>query len=98
VALFLTVGSPLGVTAIRSALKAIEPVGWPQHVSQWANARDERDFVALYPLTPDHFPLSTTTPAINNYSEVDNHTSNRHGIEGYLDDPFVARAIHDALA
>jgi len=95
--LLLTVGSPLGVTAIRTALRRDTPHRFPADVSRWVNALDVRDFVALYPLTPEHFPLSRPEPAISNYTDVVNHTPNRHGIDGYLDDTFVARTIHDAL-
>lgn len=95
--LFLTLGSPLGVTAIRAALRRDAPHRFPADVSRWVNAMDVRDFVALYPLTPQHFPLSRPEPAISNHTEVDNHTPNRHGIDGYLDDSVVALAIHDAL-
>jgi len=91
VPLFVTLGSPLGVAAIRSALA---PVEHPSCASHWFNAMDERDVVALYPLTPDHFKV---TPAIENKADVHNHTQNRHGISGYLDDAEVARRIHTAL-
>ncbi|MFM2005967.1 MAG: hypothetical protein RLZZ09_1622, partial [Pseudomonadota bacterium] len=33
-----------------------------------------------------------------NKSNVDNHTDNRHGIVGYLNDADVARKIHEALS
>ncbi|RZL96821.1 MAG: alpha/beta hydrolase [Variovorax sp.] len=91
VPLLVTVGSPLGARAIRSALSPIE---YPDCVGHWFNAMDERDVVALYPLDAEHFDV---TPAIENKTDVRNRTSNRHGIAGYLDDPVVARTIHDAL-
>ena len=72
----------------------ISPVGHPQCVVSWFNAMDERDVVSLYPLDAKHFPIQ---PAIENKTDVDNHTDNRHGISGYLDDAEVARRIHDAL-
>jgi hypothetical protein len=92
VPLFLTLGSPLGVKAIRSALA---PISHPACAARWFNAMDQRDVVALYPLTPAHFGI---TPEIQNKTDVDNHTANRHGIAGYLDDAEVARQIHDALS
>jgi hypothetical protein len=60
----------------------------------WFNALDHRDIVALYPLDADHFGVE---PAIENKTDVENHTDNRHGISGYLDDEVVARRIFDAL-
>lgn len=90
VPLFLTVGSPLGIRTIR---RRLEPIGHPECVEEWRNAMDERDVVALYPLA-DRFRVE---PPIHNKTDVRNHTPNRHGIAGYLDDAEVARWIHDAL-
>lgn len=91
VPLFLTVGSPLGVTQI---YKSLRPVRHPACAERWYNAMDPRDVVALYPLTKDTFDID---PAIENKVDVRNDTSNRHGITGYLSDPEVARRIHDAV-
>ena len=88
---YVTVGSPLGVKAIKRRLD--HPLAMPSAVSDWYNAMDERDVVALYPLDDRNFPL---TPAIMNHTKVNNRTANRHGITGYLDDPWVARQIHEA--
>jgi hypothetical protein len=79
------------VKAIKAALAPIEH---PQCVTRWFNAMDERDVVALFPLTAERFNVD---PAIENKNDVRNHTSNRHGISGYLDDAEVARRIHTAL-
>ena len=68
---------------------------YPKPVKVWFNAFDTRDVVALYPLDGANFPV---TPAIENYAGVNNHTDNRHGIAGYLDDPVVAKRILGALA
>jgi hypothetical protein len=35
---------------------------------------------------------------VENETDVQNHTDNRHGIAGYLNDPDVAWRIHAALA
>ncbi len=91
IAAFVSIGSPLGVTAIR---KAVSPMLHPPTIGHWLNAYDTRDVVALYPLDHRHFPIS---PAILNHGTVDNTTSNHHKIEGYLDDPTVALTIHRAL-
>jgi hypothetical protein len=58
---------------------------------------DERDVVALYPLTPDEFPLEPLEPKIVNFTGVRNETKNRHGISGYISDKNVAKSIFDAL-
>ena len=91
VPLFVTLGSPLGVTAIRTKLS---PVEHPSCVGHWHNAADKRDVVALYPLDRKHFDID---PEIENRRNLRNRTSNRHGISGYLDDKGVALLIHDAL-
>jgi hypothetical protein len=61
----------------------------------WYNAYDEGDIVALNPLKD---PWFKTDPSINNYNRVKNHTDNRHGIVGYLNDVTVARCIAEALS
>ncbi|CAB3741700.1 Uncharacterised protein [Achromobacter denitrificans] len=87
----ITLGSPLGIKAIRGRLGGVRH---PDCVGHWFNARDPRDVVALYSLDERNFGI---VPAIENKIDVDNSTSNRHGIEGYLEDAEVARRIHDAL-
>jgi hypothetical protein len=92
VPLLVTLGSPLAINAIRAALSPIEH---PSCAARWFNAMDKRDVVALYPLTAGRFDV---TPEIENKTDVKNHTDNRHGISGYLDDAEVARRIHAALS
>jgi len=89
---FITVGSPLGITKIRQSLS---PISVPPVVGWWFNAFDERDVVALYPLQKPHFDVSPAS--ITNKRDVKNQTENRHGISGYLNDPEVAKRIHDAI-
>lgn len=91
VPLFMTLGSPLAVTVVK---KQIRPIRHPTCAKRWFNAMDERDVVALFPLDGRHFDVD---PAIENKTDVDNPTANRHGISGYLGDPEVAKRIHAAL-
>lgn len=87
---FITVGSPLGLNAVKKYLKV--PIKMPDCVTEgWFNAFDDRDVVALNPLDKTYFNIQ---PEIVNKSNVDNQTSNRHGIEGYLNDNEVAKVIH----
>jgi hypothetical protein len=98
VPLFMTLGSPLGIETIRSKLRSLlSPLRCPECAGAWFNAMDPRDVVALYPLRPNRFPLDPRRPEIVNHTGVDNHTENRHGIEGYLDDKEVAARIYHAL-
>lgn len=87
----VTVGSPLGLKIAREALA---PIRHPAVVQHWFNARDTRDVVALYPLTAAHFEVD---PAITDFSEVRNRTSNAHGISGYLNDATTVGYLHRAL-
>lgn len=89
---YITVGSPLGINAIRDRIPT--PIEMPAHTKSWFNARDPRDVVALYPLTKENFPVD---PAIENFDGVKNGTDNRHGIDGYLDDKLVAKRVYDSL-
>jgi len=91
VPLYVTLGSPLGVTVIK---KRLAPNKHPECVVKWFNAMDERDVVALYPLDAYNFPIN---PSIENKRDVQNQTENRHGISGYLNDKEVAKRIYDAL-
>lgn len=98
VPLLLTVGSPLGVTAVRGAVRSLASLRCPPCTAGWFNALDPGDPVALVPLTPDHFPLNPPEPEIVNYTAVRNHTPNRHGIGGYLSDAEVALQVYAALS
>jgi hypothetical protein len=90
---FITLGSPLGLNAVGRYLRM--PIMMPKSVKNgWFNAFDDRDVVALNELDEKYFNID---PKIENKSDVKNHTDNRHGIEGYLDDKTVAKKIYDAL-
>jgi hypothetical protein len=94
---FVTLGAPLGVLEIRKSLKQWATLRCPPCVGSWFNAYDKRDLVALYPLSPQHFPLNPQIPAIDDYDKVSNPHEDGHGIVGYLSNPVVARQIYDAL-
>src|SRR5262249_95546 len=88
---YVTLGSPLALTHIQAPF---QPLRHPECGSHWYNAMDSRDAVAIYPLASPHFNV---TPQIENKTDVDNFTSNRHGIAGYLADKDVAKRIYDSL-
>jgi hypothetical protein len=90
---FVTLGSPLAITAIRNSLGARE---FPSCVREWFNAIDERDTVAVYPLDKRNFNVEPGV--IANKSDVDNPTENHHGASGGaypLGPPMSARPIVD---
>lgn len=89
----ITVGSPLGLNTIREFI--IPPsLANPSGVTEWFNAYDSGDVVALKPLDVSTWDI---IPAITNKGDIKNWTKNRHGIAGYLDDPIVAKWIYDAV-
>jgi len=90
VPLYITVGSPLAVGAIRRRLR-VKP-SRPSCAANWFNAFDVQDIVALNPLDEQHFP---TDDEITNDGRVSNWTENHHGILGYLDDATVAKKIFE---
>ena len=89
---FITVGSPLGVRAIQRHLTP--PLRSPACVTRWFNAYRPYDIVALRALDARTFAVA---PPIENKGDVANFTDNRHSIEGYLADPFVAARIAEYL-
>lgn len=89
--LFVTLGSLLGINAIKSKFEL--PISHPEAVKRWYNAFDKRDVVALNALDSSHFPVS---PSVLNNNQVKNNSANRHSITGYLNDGDVAKEIADA--
>ena len=85
----ITLGSPLALRMVSATL------GRPENGAShgWHNFRDPDDIVALHPLAPGRF---ATDPAIVNH-EIENQTANQHSIDGYLNQPEVARAIDEVL-
>ena len=105
VPLLLTPGSPLGIRAIRDALRARAPLAYPARVGRWVSPRDPRDLLALRDLTPDVFPLPDGSPSIEALS-VTNRAPGFHAAAyplddgswaGYLALPEVAGPVGEAL-
>jgi hypothetical protein len=91
----VTLGSPLAISAIKTGLA---PLSWPKPVGQWMNARDPHDVVALFPLVPPRFSVSAPGgKSIVDKSDVSNSKDDPHSIHDYLNDPFVAKCIYEAL-
>jgi len=89
VPLFVTLGSPLAIQSVQSALR--KPRRVPEGVVRWFNGLDVDDFITLgRPLT-----VETFAPGIENRSEIDNG-SDAHSIVGYLHDEVVSKMIADA--
>ena len=90
---FITLGSPLGLNAIRTKLP--RPLCMPHGVKKWQNAYDDRDVVALLPLDATRWAIR---PPIENFDGVKNDTDNAHSISGYLNDRHLGQWVVDALS
>lgn len=99
VPLFVTIGSPLGITEVQDQVKRLtgqRTLAVPAGVGRWVNVADRLDPVALDPgLSGDY------TPAAHIQDErVENpdRRRNPHSGSGYLKTPPVRDAVHDAVA
>ncbi len=87
VPLFITVGSPLGLNAIKTKIVP-PPRNFPGGVTKWLNLTDPQDIVAL----TEELNADTFLPNIENIADIENDDE-PHAIERYLADPRVARVI-----
>lgn len=92
VPLLVTLGSPLGVRSVINLMSRNQSLRYPKQVKNWLNGYDERDVVSLLPIHEEDYQGGS----IENYSMIRNHTANRHGIEGYLDNPIIAGRVTEA--
>jgi hypothetical protein len=90
--LLVTVGSPLGIGAVKDKIMPPRPLMRPTSVSSWLNATDERDYVALYA----RLDRDTFADGIENVSDVHNRQEDAHLIDDYLSNKTVSKRIHDA--
>lgn len=90
--LWLTLGSPLGIGAIRKGFT--KPRVRPANVGRWVNGADPEDFVALRAA----LAAADYGPDIENISDIENGKENPHSIAAYLDDERIATVIADAIA
>ncbi|MPZ84365.1 MAG: endonuclease [Actinophytocola sp.] len=87
VPLFVTVGSPLGVTEVRDLVRT--PLEVPVEVTRWLNVSDPRD-----PVAPDHAVRSELDPADRCQDVVATNTGEgHHAIGEYL----RTRPVRDAI-
>jgi hypothetical protein len=104
VMLFCTLGSPLGIQAVRDALRSRGSLMFPPTVQRWVAVRDPHDLVTLHDLDEAGFPLEPGGREIENL-HVDNPAPGSHAAgmavdgrpSGYLAVPEVARLLGDAL-
>lgn len=87
---FITIGSPLAIKAVQSAIR--KPFGRPPSVRSWLNAVDRDDFVTLGRLLKD----STFGAGVDNLGDVDCGDDDPHDFRMYLQDARVARKLRDA--
>ncbi|MFJ8691588.1 hypothetical protein [Streptomyces roseolilacinus] len=90
--LFVTLGSPLGITEVQDHLAV--PPAVPPGTALWLNASDARDVVALdHALRPDYTPPGQLTDLL-----VTNASANHHGIGEYLSNPLVREPVRRVLS
>jgi hypothetical protein len=90
VPLFMTLGSPLGIDAVKAALA--RPRRMPDGVARWFNGLDPDDLVTMgKALTAQNF-----AGGIENKADIDNGPD-AHAIEGYLRDATVRQMISAAV-
>lgn len=90
--LFVTLGSPLGVTEIQDCLAA--PPAVPSRTALWLNASDARDVVALdHTLRPEYAPPGRITDVL-----VRNNGENHHAAVEYLSDALVRDPVQRVSA
>jgi hypothetical protein len=90
VPLYVTLGSPLPLISVQSALG--RPRRVPSGVKRWLNGVDPDDFVTL----GKGLTAETFADGIENKIDIDNG-SDAHAIAQYLRDPVICRAISDAV-
>jgi len=90
--LFVTLGSPLGISAVKGHLRP-PALRVPEGVTKWLNGTDERDYVALYA----RLDRNTFSKGIENVSDIHNRESDAHAIVDYLSNSTVCRRIHASL-
>ncbi|QOZ33267.1 hypothetical protein [Bradyrhizobium sp. CCBAU 53421] len=93
VPLLVTLGSPLGINAVKDRI-APPKLARPVQVGHWLNGSDERDFVALYA----SLDAKTFCDGIENVIDIHNSQDDAHSILDYLKDERIARSIHVVLS
>ena len=90
VPLYVTLGSPLPLVSVQSALR--KPRRVPAGVRRWLNGVDRDDFVTL----GEGLTAETFASGIENNLDIDNG-SDAHAIVQYLRNPVIAQAISGAV-
>lgn len=90
--LLVTLGSPLGIAAVKRHL--VPPkLAFPASVEAWINGTDERDYVALQ----SSLTKETFVSGITNITNIENRKDDAHIISDYLCHPAIARATWKSL-
>ncbi|MDO8150246.1 hypothetical protein [Isoptericola sp. b408] len=103
VPLLVTLGSPLAITAVLDAVRALAPLTWPEPVQRWVALRDPRDLLTLNDLDPAAFPVPGPRSIEN--AHVENPVPGHHAAAstldglpaGYLASPEVGALVAEAL-
>lgn len=95
--LFLTIGSPLGISVLRRQLGLEEPQAQERlkrSIGQWVNLYDQLDKIALDHDLADDFPaLSITDVVVDNEFVTKDGERNQHKSYGYLRTPQLGQLV-----
>jgi hypothetical protein len=99
VPLFVTIGSPLGLTEVEDGLKHWLGCGVlapPDGVAHWLNVADRLDIVALDGDITNDFTPNTVIENIANFCINPDSPQSPHSGTGYLSIPLVRQAVREA--
>jgi subtilisin family serine protease len=99
VPLFVTIGSPLGITEVQDQIKRLtsqRSLAVPACVREWLNVADPLDPVALDKDLSDEFTPSSRIRNVRHGNP--DSPRNPHSGTGYLRTPPVHDAVHDAVS
>ncbi|HWJ06417.1 MAG TPA: S8 family peptidase [Steroidobacteraceae bacterium] len=101
VRLFVTIGSPLGITEVQDQMKRLtkqESLAVPQCVTRWINAADPRDPVALDARIRSEFDASPRGVKVEDVQVLNpDAPEHPHSGSGYLRTEDVRAAVMDAV-
>lgn len=90
--LLITLGSPLGINAVKDRIQPPKPLMRPEGVARWINGNDPRDYVALYEKLGGAY-----SGGVEDVIDFRNRQDDAHQILDYLTDKRIAEAVHKAL-
>ena len=79
VPLYITLGSPLGINAVRDRIRPPK-LAVPDGVQRWVNGAEQRDYAALYAALDAALDAQTFATGIENITDIHNGRTDAHSI------------------